>query len=116
MAIFDDDQRRDRPANPHLPYGWRRDTPISLSLLLHYRKTWVSSLRELDPSRSPQNVCRIYVSSVLSFVWTKCVQTRRFRLPGSGMRTPVAASSRIIQRRIAASYLMCTTLPVQDDS
>ena len=28
--------------NPHLPSGWRRDTPISLSLLLHYRKTWRS--------------------------------------------------------------------------
>ncbi len=41
--------------NPHLPYGWRRDAPISLSLLLHYGKAWRSaSLRELDPSRSPQ--------------------------------------------------------------
>ena len=71
MAIFDDDQRGrcDQTGeivhNPHLPYGWRRDGPISLSLLLHYDKAWVSSLRVetlrgLDPSRSPQirhNLC-----------------------------------------------------------
>ena len=41
--------------NPHLAFGWRRDGPIPLSLLLHYGKAWrSSSLRELDPSRSPQ--------------------------------------------------------------
>ena len=41
--------------NPRLPCGWRRDGPISLSLLLHYGQAWrSSSFRELDPSRSPQ--------------------------------------------------------------
>ena len=41
--------------NPHLHCRWRRDGPISLSLLLHYGKAWrLSSLRDLDPSRSPQ--------------------------------------------------------------
>ena len=53
-------------ATPRLPYGWRRDGPISLSLLLHYGKAWrSSSLRELDPSRSPQTL-QYLCSSVLS--------------------------------------------------
>ncbi len=63
MAIFDDDQRGrfdqtgEIVRNPHLPYGWRRDEPISLSRLLHYGKAWRSAtLRELDPSRSPQTL------------------------------------------------------------
>ena len=74
--------------NPRLPYGWRRAGPISLSLLLHYGKAWrSSSLRELDPSRSPQTL-QYLCSSVLS--------TAGFQPAAAGtaaVRVPVATPS-----------------------
>ena len=63
MAIFDDDQRGrfDQTGeivhNLHLPFGWRRDGPMALSLLLSIRKGMASSsLRALDTVTLATNV------------------------------------------------------------
>ncbi len=43
--------------NPHLPFGWRRDGPMALSLLLSIRKGMASSsLRALDTVTLATNV------------------------------------------------------------
>jgi len=56
LAIFDDDQRRDRPQPPSVLRVATGRADFFVAPPLRYGASSSSSLRELDPSRSPQTL------------------------------------------------------------